>query len=137
MTDGYTLVVEDDLDELDTILSALPQDSHRVVVEDGGEALRILFGKAPRGLGLPRLVVIDLDSSRVRDFQLPLLIRAHPRTAHLPLVTLLGSAGDVCRAQNGRIVSDWFVRKPSGTLALGAAIEAAFARHVAAGHVRA
>ena len=129
MHDGYTLVVEDDLDELDTILSALPAGTIRVVVEDGGEALRILYGRTPKGLGAPALIVIDLDSSRVRDFQLPQLVRAHPRTAHLPMVTLVGSNADVCRARNGRIVSDWFVRKPTGSFALGAAIEAAHACH--------
>jgi DNA-binding response OmpR family regulator len=134
MKKGYTLVVEDDRDELDTILSAL---AHReipgevVVVESGGEALQTLFGKdgpSLRGLGLPRLVVLDADAPRVRALDLPLLVRMHPRTARLPIVTLVSSPDDVCRARDGRLVADWFVRKPCGVLALGAAVEAAQAR---------
>ena len=126
MKRGYTLVVEDDLEELETILKALaerPLPGDVVVASDGGEALHALYG-ATR-LGHPDLLIVDADAPKVRELQLPVLARAHPVTANLPIVTIVGSVHDLWRERDGRLISDWFVRKPCGVLALGAAITAA------------
>jgi DNA-binding response OmpR family regulator len=122
MPNGYTLVVEDDNDELDTIFDALVPDE-LVIASDGSAALHAIARR------MPGAVVIDLDAPHVRELRLPQRLRAHPRTKDLPIVTMVSSPLDVARAENGRIVSDWFVRKPCGSLALAAAIEAARARH--------
>jgi DNA-binding response OmpR family regulator len=122
MPNGYTLIVEDDRAELDTIFDALvPGDL--VVANDGAAALDAIARR------MPEAVVIDLDAPRVRELRLPQRLRAHPLTKNLPIVTMVSSPFDVARAENGRIVSDWFVRKPCGPLALAAAVEAARACH--------
>ena len=132
MRPGYTLIVEDDEDELAAIRSALPPHGGEVVViDDAGAALAALHGRraaAHRRGRMPDLLIVDLDAARVRALELPQLLRMHPRTALVPMLALGAAADDVCRARSGRLPADWFIRKPWSAPALAAAVRAVHAR---------
>jgi CheY-like chemotaxis protein len=89
------LLVEDDLDEVDVALRALDQADLDVPVEvarDGVEALEALGlenGHSDRRP--PRVVFLDLKMPRVDGWEVLRRIRAHPRTADVPVVVLSSS----------------------------------------------
>jgi DNA-binding response OmpR family regulator len=125
-----TLVVEDDPVELETILRALAAHNFVgdiVIAQDGYQAVNALY--AQRRPIRADLLIIDADARSVRELQLPVLTRAQALTRESAIVTLVGDVHDLWRARGGRLVSDWFVRKPTCARALSAAITAACALH--------
>lgn len=147
MTRGYTMVITDEPAELETILRALFDPAHRrdvVVAGDAAHALYAMFGNDGRGArgvsGLPELVVVDVDAPRVRELELPRLLKIDPRTEHIPVITIASEdEDDACRREDGSLACDFIVRKPCDVVMVSmaiASIEAkeswSFARAIAA-----
>ncbi len=93
---GAILLVEDDRNEVNVVLRALDRaglDVPVTVAGDGVEALQVL-GLEDDGspeLPLPRVVFLDLKMPRVDGWEVLRRIRAHPRTADLPVVVVSSS----------------------------------------------
>lgn len=96
---GHTslLLVEDDRDEVKVALRALDRaglGGGVEVAKDGLEALEALGiepGGDDRRPATPRVVFLDLKMPRVDGWEVLRRMRAHPRTADVPVVVLSSS----------------------------------------------
>lgn len=92
------LLVDDDRDEVNVALRALDRAGLDVSVKvagDGLEALEVLgieTGSSPAP-NPPCVVFLDLKMPRVDGWEVLRRVRAHPRTANVPIVVLSSSDG--------------------------------------------
>lgn len=111
MSEGRILLVEDDEDDVAFVVRALTEIGAEDRVDfarDGVEALTYLHGDGP----LPVAVLLDLNLPGLDGHQVLARIRAHERTASLPVVVLTSSReeSDVMRSYASGVNS--FVQKP-------------------------
>jgi two-component system response regulator len=83
------------------------------VFEDGGAAIAQMLDVGAAGLGLPDLLLLDLDLARGNPFEVIRKLRDDDATRFLPIIALIGSIeiGDIRRACDAGASS--YVRKPS------------------------
>ncbi len=112
------LLVEDTDEDAELTLRALQK--HRLAnhvhrVSDGAEALEFLFGTgrySNRGVGQPRVVLLDLKLPKVGGIEVLKAIRADPRTAVTPVVVLTSSAEDRDLDECYRLGANSYIVKP-------------------------
>lgn len=112
------LVEDNDQDEL-LVLRSLRKINlaNRVdVVRDGQQALDYLLAEgefaARAGLGLPAVVLLDLNLPRLSGLEVLDRLRTDARTRLLPVVILTSSDEDRDRLRSYEIGANSFVRKP-------------------------
>ena len=88
MRGSRVLVVEDDLDCREAIVSCLSTGGFQVAAASNGvEALNSLDG-----MSLPDVILLDLRMPGLDGWTLVERMREHPRLARIPVVALSGSA---------------------------------------------
>jgi CheY-like chemotaxis protein len=99
MTDIAILVVEDNADHRELIVTALAEKCERsriTVAVDGVEALDFLFCRgAHEGRDArkqPRLMILDLKMTPMDGLEVLKAVRADPRTSSVPVVMLSSSS---------------------------------------------
>jgi CheY-like chemotaxis protein len=99
MSDVAVLVVDDNADHRELILSALAErcDASRILAAaDGNEALDYLFGRGAHAARdprkQPRLVILDLKMAPLDGLAVLQAIRADERTVSVPVVVLSASS---------------------------------------------
>ena len=108
---GKILVVEDDPDDLEVVLSALRShdcgDDLRVA-RDGEEAVRLLFEPPP-----PSMILLDLNLPKIDGHEVLRQAKSDPRTKRVPVVVLTTSwaDADVERAYDQCVSS--YILKPT------------------------
>jgi two-component system response regulator len=116
---GTILIVEDNSDDLELTLRALRRHNlanEIVVASDGAEALDWLFaegahtGRSPRSL--PSVVLLDLRLPKLDGLQVLERIRAHHRTALVPVVVLTSSKDEEDRLRGYELGVNSYVQKP-------------------------
>ena len=111
------LLVEDDPQAailLKRIFKKKARDITITVASDGAEALQYLTGTptAEQQLQeLPALVLLDLDLPKVHGLEVLRRLRAHPRTATLPVI-ILTSDREIDAAIGYTLGANSFMRKP-------------------------
>lgn len=95
MTDVAVLVIEDNPDHRELVLSALAERCDRsrlVATEDGGKALDYLLCRGPHegrdARKQPRLILLDLKMNPLDGLDVLRAIRADARTASIPVVVM-------------------------------------------------
>lgn len=115
---GYILLVEDNQDDIDLTLRALKQHNvanEVLVVNDGVEALELLLGQngnPPQADALPQVILLDLKLPRMDGHELLEKLRAHPRTALLPVIMLTSSNQEEDVVRSYKLGANSYVRKP-------------------------
>jgi two-component system, response regulator len=113
------LLVEDNQDDEALILRTLRKHNLAndvTVVRDGAEALDYLFATGPHAGRPPdqdpQVVVLDLKLPKVSGLEVLQRLRAHERTALLPVVVLTSSDEDHDVRESYRLGANSYVRKP-------------------------
>jgi two-component system, response regulator len=113
------LLVEDNADDIELTLRAFRKSNianEVVVVRDGVEALEYLFttGRyADRDPdALPQVVLLDLNLPRLGGLEVLERVRAHPKTALLPVVILTSSIEERDLVSGYSLGANSYVRKP-------------------------
>lgn len=109
------LLVEDSADDEALTLRALARSgvaNEVEVVRDGAEAIDRLTGPGSEGRPVPELVLLDLKLPRVDGLEVLRRLRAHPRTALLPIVILTTSQEESDRLEGYRLGVNSYIRKP-------------------------
>lgn len=119
MTDTIILLVEDNPQDELLILRALRKAhvANRIdVVRDGQQALDYLFNQGefaqPVARDLPVVVLLDISLPRLSGLEVLRAVRAHARTALLPVVMLTSSDEERDRLTSYANGANSFVRKP-------------------------
>jgi two-component system, response regulator len=113
------LLVEDNPDDEELTLRALSRNNisnEVVVVRDGQEAVDWLEGTGPHAgrdvSEIPALVLLDLKLPKIDGLEVLRRLRAHPRTALVPVVILTSSKEDRDRARGYQSGANSYVQKP-------------------------
>lgn len=113
------LLVEDNPDDVDLTLHALKKNNIKnevIVVNDGAEALDLLFGKgkyADKDFSqLPAIILLDIKLPKIDGLEVLRQIRANERTKFLPVVILTSSKEDQDILQGYSLGVNSYVRKP-------------------------
>lgn len=113
------LLVEDNPDDEALTLRAFSKNriSNPVVVaRDGVEALDYLFGTGSQTAGnsavLPAVILLDLKLPRIDGLEVLRRIRAHERTALLPVVILTTSREQIDIFEGYSLGANSYIRKP-------------------------
>lgn len=118
MNDKTVLLVEDNENDELLTLRAFRKNNFKnaiVVARDGVEALDYLHGTGAHAANpprLPELVLLDLKLPRVDGLDVLKSIRAHQRTAILPVVVLTSSKQDEDIIRSYELGANSYVRKP-------------------------
>lgn len=122
MSRSTILLVEDNPDDEELALRAFRKSNiinEIVVARDGAEALDLLLGthdpSVPadsRGKISPTVVLLDLKLPKIDGLEVLRRIRAHPRTALLPVVVLTTSTEEKDIVESYRLGTNSYVRKP-------------------------
>ncbi len=119
MPEQIILLVEDSPDDVDLTLRALEKNniSNQIVVcPDGVAALDYLHGKAGDGEKylnpLPQIVLLDLKLPKLDGLDVLRAVRAHKRTALLPVVVLTSSREERDLVESYSLGANSYVRKP-------------------------
>jgi two-component system, response regulator len=113
------LLVEDNPDDEELTLRALARNNignHVAVVRDGQEAIDWIEGTGTYGSrdpnDVPALILLDLKLPKVDGLEVLRRLRAHPRTAVVPVVILTSSKEDRDRASGYYGGANSYVQKP-------------------------
>ena len=119
LTERPILLVEDNPDDEALTLRAFSKNNIPnpvIVARDGVEALDYLFGTgAHEGRGAsetPAVVLLDLKLPRIDGLEVLKRIRAHERTALLPVVVLTTSKEQQDITEAYRLGANSYIRKP-------------------------
>lgn len=116
MAKGTILLVDDNPDDGLLTLRALQKhvpEATVVVARDGVEAIARVIGRpgVPADV-TPTLVLLDLKMPKLDGLEVLRMLRAHPRTALVPVVILTTSAEESGIAEAYRAGANSYVRKP-------------------------
>ena len=113
------LLVEDNPDDIDLTLRAFKKSKLQntiIVTHDGVEALDYLFGTgvyAGRDTSImPELVLLDIKLPKMDGLEVLEKIRAHERTAALPVVMLTSSDEQDDLVKSYQLHANSYIRKP-------------------------
>jgi two-component system, response regulator len=113
------LLVEDNPDDEELTLRALARNNignHVAVVRDGQEAIDWIEGTGTHGSrdpnDVPALILLDLKLPKIDGLEVLRRLRAHPRTAVVPVVILTSSKEDRDRANGYYGGANSYVQKP-------------------------
>jgi DNA-binding response OmpR family regulator len=109
------LLVEDDPDHEALAIRALRKANVANVIEvahDGAEALDFLQGITAGSNSMPQLVLLDLKLPKVEGLEVLRAIRAHDKTALLPVVVLTSSDEERDIVASYRLGVNSYIRKP-------------------------
>jgi DNA-binding response OmpR family regulator len=109
------LLVEDDPDHEALAIRALRKANVANVIEvahDGAEALEFLQAIAAGSNSMPQLVLLDLKLPKVDGLEVLRAIRAHDKTALLPVVVLTSSDEERDIVASYRLGVNSYIRKP-------------------------
>ncbi|MBX7218850.1 MAG: response regulator [Blastocatellia bacterium] len=121
MTLGYIelLLAEDSPTDRELTLLALRSNklANQIhVVEDGAEALDFLFARgayANRQLDHPpKVILLDLKLPKIDGIEVLRQVRAHPQTAHIPVVILTSSAEERDVVESYHLGVNSYIVKP-------------------------
>jgi CheY-like chemotaxis protein len=93
------LVVEDDRAYLHLVKGAF-RDRHRqirwelTIVEDGEQAVRLLFAEEEESAPLPDLILLDWSLPKVTGSEVLQRLKAHPRLRRIPVLVVSSSDAD-------------------------------------------
>jgi CheY-like chemotaxis protein len=117
--DVEILLVEDNPDDVELTLHALRQEklaNHIEVARDGEEALDFLFCRGPYAQRSfeqpPRVVLLDLQLSKVDGMEVLREIKEDPRTKAIPVVILTASREESDLANGYHLGANGYVQKP-------------------------
>ncbi len=113
--ESFILMVDDNEDDVFLGRRALRRarvGSPVVVVNDGLEALDLIWSRIRAGASLPSVILLDLDLPRQSGMDVLQLLRAAPSTASLPVIVLTGCnhGGSSFRVNDFKCAA--FLRKP-------------------------
>lgn len=98
-TPGYVLVVDDDLDAREMLLTLLVDEGyHAVAAEDGLEALHLLRTVCHHAPGTPCLVLLDLRMPRLGGSEFRRAQLSDPLVAGVPIAVMSGAVDAEARA---------------------------------------
>jgi two-component system, cell cycle response regulator DivK len=101
------LVVEDNADNREILTMELEFQGYQVATaEDGEEAVEKALD------GAPDLIVMDMSLPTMSGLEATRRIKAHPRTAHIPVVALTAHAMDDDEARFRNAGCDYYIAKP-------------------------
>jgi CheY-like chemotaxis protein len=113
------LLVEDNRDDEELTLRALARNNignQVVVVRDGQDAIDWLEATGPYASrdpnDVPALILLDLKLPKIDGLEVLRRLRAHPRTAIVPVVILTSSKEDRDRASGYQGGANSYVQKP-------------------------
>lgn len=119
MSEQIILLVEDSPDDVDLTMRALEKNniSNRIVVcPDGAAALDYLHERGPGATSythpLPQVVLLDLKLPKMDGLEVLKQVRAHRRTALLPVVVLTSSKEEKDMVESYSLGANSYVRKP-------------------------
>lgn len=115
MSESMILLIEDDPDHEALAIRALRKASvanEIKVARDGAEALEFMKGIAAGTERAPQLVLLDLKLPKVEGLDVLRAIRAHDRTALLPVVVLTSSDEERDIVASYRLGVNSYIRKP-------------------------
>jgi len=109
------LLVEDDPDHEALAIRALRKANVANVIEvahDGAEAIEFLHGSGSGSHTLPQLILLDLKLPKIEGLEVLRSIRAHNKTALLPVVVLTSSDEERDIVSSYRLGVNSYIRKP-------------------------
>lgn len=123
------VIVEDDEDIRELVLYALEAGGFACSGYESGDAfLSEMGGSAP----LPDLVLLDIMLPGSDGLSILRALRAHPRTARVPVIMLTAKGGEADRVKGLDLGADDYIPKPFGVTELMARIRALLRRASAA-----
>lgn len=113
------LLVEDNPDDQELIQMAL-KESHvaneLVIWSDGVQALEYLLGSGDSDAHdlppLPQVILLDLKLPRLGGLDVLQCLRAHPRTAVVPIVIMTSSSEEEDMIASYQLHANSYIRKP-------------------------
>ncbi len=118
------LVVEDELDLLDTVMFALRREGMRPIRCSNGEEALVLVGTER-----PDLVLLDLMLPGMDGLEVCRRLRSSEATARIPIIMMTAKAEETDAVIGLGIGADDYVRKPFGLKELVARIKTILRRH--------
>lgn len=118
MSDNPVVLIEDNEDDRELAILAfkqVPGDIDLIALQDGKQALDYLFAEerfAPKGGGLPKLVLLDLKMPKVDGLEVLRRLRADARTRFVPVVVLTSSMEQSDIAEAYSLGANSYLRKP-------------------------
>jgi CheY-like chemotaxis protein len=112
------LLVEDNPNDIELTTRALRKRNlanSLLVVRDGEEALRYIFGEDERGkkgVEVPRLILLDLKLPKVTGLEVLKRIKSDDRTKNVPVVVLTSSTEERDLVDSYHLGANSYITKP-------------------------
>ena len=100
------MVVEDNNEMRDYLISRLSTEYHIIEASDGGNALKIAFDS------VPDLVVCDLMIPGKNGFELTKILKSDVRTSHIPVILLTARDEENQKIEGMESQADAYITKP-------------------------
>ncbi len=118
MANEFILIVDDEIETIDLLRSALSRRGYEVEgVTDGEQGLQFVRERRPA------LLLLDLMMPRLSGYDVCRQLRADPQTANLPIIVLSASGTLAAEADSLAAGANRFVVKPVGIKVLADLIE--------------